>query len=313
MKLKGRSLLVLALLLFGGFAIFEYFQEKKTAKEVLEQARLVMVDYDQVESIILEKSLKKINLKRSIDGWSLLEPLNDFADNAAVEDFLKGVATERIIEVAKEGANIDWSLFGLDHPEGKITFLTSGGQKQSFQISNRKNFEQNTFVRRDSENRVLVVSSNWQQRLEKIPLEFRDRRFLRHRIATIDTFKLKNSTGILELKMKEGQWQDASNLGVMLDQNKVREMLQSISDAKAEDFVEGAKPRLKALFSLELNLGGKLWKADIGQAQDLKIYAEVSEPIYLLKMEPGALDKFIHLKKEELIKTDSNSKGKEKH
>jgi hypothetical protein len=272
-----------------------------------------MVDYDQVESIILEKSLIKINLKRSIDGWSLLEPLIDFADNVAVEDFLKGVATERIIDVAKEGANIDWSLFGLDHPEGKITFLTSGGQKQSFQISNRKNFEQNTFARRDDEQRVLVVSSNWQQRLEKTPLEFRDRRLLRHRIATIDTFKLENANGILQFKMKDGQWQDSSNLGVTLDQNKVREMLQSISDAKAEDFVQKARSSLKVLFSLELNLGGKLWKADIGQAQDLKIYAEVSEPNHLLKMEPGALDKFIHLKKEDFKKIDSNPKGKEKH
>ncbi|KHD87457.1 MAG: hypothetical protein OM95_14295 [Bdellovibrio sp. ArHS] len=306
MKLKGRTILVLCLLVFGGYAYWDYLRDKKSEEKNMEQARLMTLNFEHVDSFEIKKGEQKIVLKRSVDGWELSEPYKDLADNVVADDFVKNVFPERVIEVAREGGDIDWSMYGLDKPLAQITFKTSDGQENVFQISDKKNFEDNTFARRGNENRVLVVNSIWQSRANKTALDFRDRRFFRHKIASVDAIQLKNSKGSFQLKRVEGLWQwVGAPKDYKLDQNKVREALTAISEAKAADILRSdAKiPAGKSLFTMNLQLAEKSWKAEVTQAADLAIYAKVTEPSLQLKMEPGALDKFIKISPDDLKET----------
>lgn len=302
MKLKGRTILVLALLLFGGYAVYDFFQDKKKEEKTMEESRLLTVNFEQVDQFEVQKGTQKIVVKRTVDGWELQEPLKDLADSNVADDFVKGVVPERIIEVAKEGSDINWSLYGLDKPLGTITYKTTAGAQNTFAISEKKNFEENSFLRRDSENRVLVVNSNWQNRVNKTVLDFRDRRFLRHKIASVDSISLKNEKGTVEIQRVDGKWEATGKKDFKLDQNKVRDLLSKISDAKAADIYSFTDkvPEQKKLFTLDLQMADKKWTAQVGQAKDLLIYAKVSEPQFQYKMEAGALDKLIKLTLEEL-------------
>lgn len=293
MKLKGRSILVFCLLIFGGYAVYDFFKEKKVQEQQSMEARLMTVEFDQVDFVQIQKESQKIVLKRSVDGWTVEEPLQDAADNTAADDFVKGAFTERIIEVAKEGEEIGWALYGLDKPMGTVTFRTTSGKQNIFEISAVRNFEDNVFARRDGENKVLVVNSIWQTRIAKGVMDFRDRRFLRHKIASVDEVRLKNSKGTMEIRRVDGKWMAPAQKDLVLDQNKVREFLTTIADAKAVEFVSGKMPSLKNLFVMDLVMAEKKWKAEVGQAADLGIYAKTSEPAQQMKMEAGALDSFI--------------------
>lgn len=297
MKLKGRTILVLALLIFGGYAVYDFFHEKKTEEKSIEESRLMTLNFEQIDSFEIQKGDSRIVLKRSVDGWELLEPIKDLADNTVADDFVKNAFPERIIEVAKEGSDINWALYGLDKPLGTVIFKTSAGGQNVFEISDKKNFEENVFARRDHENKVLVLNSVWQNRVNKSVLDFRDRRFLRQKIASVDELKLKNEKGLVVLKRVEGVWISPSQKDLKLDQNKVREILSTIADAKAaEIFPADAKINAgKELFTLDLSLADKKWKANVNQAKDLLIYAKISEPQFQMKMEAGALDKLIRL------------------
>lgn len=302
MKLKGRSILVIALLLFGGFAVFDFYNDKQKDEKKMMEARLLMVPFEQVEQVEIQHQSQQILLKRSVDGWELIEPLKDLADSEAVDDFIKSTVPERIIEVASEGSEVNWSLYGLDQPLGKITFKTTAGAQDAFEISERKNFEENVFARRNGENRVLVLNSIWQTRVKKAALDFRDRRFLRHKIASVDSINLKNDKGVLALARNEGQWSAVDKKDFKLDQNKVRDLLNTISQAKAAD-IGDKKPSTKSakkLFTLDLKLDEKKWNAVVEQMSDFSIYAFPSDPEFYLKMEPGALDKLISISLEDL-------------
>ncbi|MGZ3770789.1 MAG: DUF4340 domain-containing protein [Bdellovibrio sp.] len=302
MKIKGRTILVLALLLFGGYAVYDFFQEKKIEERAVEDARLMTVNFDQVNKVEIHKKNSKIVLNRTVDGWELTEPIKDLADNNAVEDFIKNVFPERIIEVAKEGDNIDWSLYGLDNPLGTITFKTTANTQNVFEISEKKNFEDNVFGRRDKANAVLVINSVWQNRVNKTVNDFRDRHFLRQKIASVDEVKVKNDKGTLELKRVEGKWISPKKSDLKLDQNKVREILTAIADAKAADILpaDAKIPKGKHLLTMDLAMADKKFNAEVTQAEDLAIYSKISEPASVMKMESGALDKFIHLTVESL-------------
>ncbi|KYG64472.1 hypothetical protein AZI85_03385 [Bdellovibrio bacteriovorus] len=306
MKLKGRTILVLCLLILGGYAYWDYLRDKKNEDKNMEQARLMTVNFEHVDSFEILKGEQKIVLKRSVDGWELIEPLKDLADNAVADDFVKNVFPERVIEVAREGGDIDWAMYGLDKPLAQITFKTTDGKENVFQISNKRNFEENVFARRGNENRVLIVNSVWQNRANKTASDFRDRRFLRHKIASVDVLKLKNSKGTMELKRVDGVWQlVGAKKDYKLDQNKVREVLTAISEAKAAEILGGKEkiPAGKSLFTMDLQIADKAWKAEVTQAPDLLIYAKVSDPAFQMKMEAGALDRFIKMSPDDLKET----------
>jgi hypothetical protein len=293
MKLRGRTILVTALLFFGGFAVFDYIQEKKKDEESIQQSRLMTLEFDQVNSIQIEHSTQKFVIQRTVNGWELTEPYKDLADNSVADDFVKNTFTERIIEVANEGNGIDWSRYGLDKPLGKVILTTSSGQKNTFEISEKKNIEENTFARRNQENRVLVINSSWQNKVRKTAMDFRDRRFLRNKISAVDELRLVNEKGAIELKRIDGKWQSIINPNFPIDQNKLRELLTAIANAKASEILPIPAVTSKKLFSLKLKIADANWEAQVDQAKDLGIYAKVTKPQFLMKMEPGALDKLI--------------------
>src|SRR5690348_6889968 len=103
MKLKGRTILVLCLLLFGGYALYDFQQDKKKEEINMEEVRLLTVNFEQINFVEVQKDDSKIVLERSVDGWNLTSPIKDLADNSAVDDFIKNTVPERVIEVAKEG------------------------------------------------------------------------------------------------------------------------------------------------------------------------------------------------------------------
>lgn len=314
MKLKGRTILVLCLLLFGGYAFYDFQQDKKKEEKTMEEVRLLTVNFEQVNHVEIQKGESTIVLDRTVDGWELTAPLKDLADSSVVDDFIKNTVPERVIEVAKEGEGIDWAMYGLDKPLATITFKTSANTQNVFEVSEKRNFEENVFARRDKENKVLVVNSVWQTRANKTVLDFRDRRFLRNKIASVDEVKLKNAKGLLEIKRVDGQWIIPGKKDIKLDQNKVREVLTAIADARASEILEGntKSTGLKNLFTMDLTLADKKWKAEVAQAKDKMIFANVSEPQFQLKMEAGALDRFINMMVEDLKEQPPEKDQKDK-
>ncbi|MNL52936.1 hypothetical protein D3C87_1761470 [compost metagenome] len=110
----------------------------------------------------------------------------------------------------------------------------------------------------------------------------------------MDQLKLKNEKGLLDISQKEGKWVLTQQPTQALDQNKVREFLQGISEAKGASFIDRKDlPSGKTLFTLEMLLQDRKWKADVTQAKDMAIYAKISDPSMIMKMEAGAVDSLI--------------------
>ena len=297
MKIKGRGILVISLLVLLAYAGYDYWKSDKQKTQKMNDQRLMTLNFDQISTVNYTRGHLTIRLKRGVDGWTMEQPIQDLADSTAVEDYIKSIATDRILDVATEGENIDWARYGLNKPEAVVNFVTEAGQAQTFVVSEMKNFENNPFLRRDEENRVLVVPGSWFGKADKKVLDFQDRRFLRHRIGGVDKMKLKNPQGIFEIGQDNGQWVLLNNKKQKLDQNKVREHLMKIADAKGASYLDSSKTfdSDKFMMDLELTMGGKVWTAKVRQQKDLKIVAKVSDPALMMIMEPGALDDLIKM------------------
>ncbi len=296
MKIKGRGILVVCLILFGGGALYDYYSMQKEADKKIQESRVMTLSLEQVHKVEITKAPEPaIVLTRGVDGWKLESPIRDWADAQVADSFLSEIYPERILEVAKEGDSINWTEYGLNPPAATITLTDAAGVQNVFHISSKKNFEENIFARKDSENRVLVLTPAWEHRSNKTVLDFRDRRVLRKNIASVDELAIKNDKGSFILRRVDGKWQTPTAT-VGLDQNKVRKFLSELADAKADQIFENQKipAGLKPLMRLDLKLAGHKWSAQVSQSQvDRKIYAAITEPSFLLRLEAGALDELV--------------------
>lgn len=302
MKLKGRSILILCLIVLGSYTAYDIWKDEQKEQKKLTETKLMTLNFEQIHRLTIQRSQDKVLLERDETGWKLKEPLEDVADNNDVEDFIKSMVTERIFDVAKEG-DIDWALYGLKSPIGTLTLETNTGATQSFTVADKVNFEDKAFLRRDQEERVLLVNSLWQNRVRKTAIDFRQRRLLRANLAAVDELRIKNKSGEIWIQRIDGQWVNTKNRTVGLDQNKVREFLSDFAEARADEIQDKSSAKgkdLKDLFSADLRLDDKKWSAKILQDKSFKIYALVSEPNFFMRMEPGALDRFINAKVSEL-------------
>lgn len=302
MKLKGRNVLILCLLVLGAYTAYDIWKDEQKEKKKLTETQLMTLNYEQIHKLSIKRPHDQVLLERDETGWKVKEPLQDSADSNDVEDFIKSMVTERIFDVAKEG-DIDWALYGLNTPIGTLTLETNTGATQSFTVAGKVNFEDKAFLRRDQEERVLLVNSLWQNRVRKTAIDFRQRRILRANLASVDEMKIKNKSGEIFLQRVDGHWINGKNKKQTLDQNKVREFLTDFSEARADEIYDKSQAKnqtLKDLFSAELRMDDKKWSALIQQDKSFKIFALISEPSFFMRMEPGALDRFINAKISEL-------------
>ncbi|MES3038883.1 MAG: DUF4340 domain-containing protein [Bdellovibrionota bacterium] len=293
------SVIVLALGLYAYFG--EYRQEEKELAAKEQQSKLIDMPKDSVQHITLIHGNEEIVLEKADGVWKMLVPAQDQADSSAVENFLDNIISERSIEVAKEGDNIDWDDYGLERPIGKI-ILTDGARKNiTFQISAKKNFEGNGLIKRDNENRVLVVSTNFTDKITRKPNSFRERRLFRGKVSDITGIEIKNKLGVIKLSLKDGKWTDNSGSLYELEQNRIREFLTTLNETNAEEFLQSRSPSPterqkyflnKPVAEVRLRTNAGPWLGEFGENSARETYALTSNPLYVVRIQNGGLDKF---------------------
>lgn len=256
---------------------------------------------NEVTEFSLKSVAQNLALKREAAGWTFMSPIAELADQKVVESFLEGLAKEKFNKIAVEAPTIDWKAFGIDVPKVSIEVKSTKGQVYLFKVGSIKNFQGESFLQRDSENKVYVASANWSTWSEKKAFDFRDRRMMRLPTNTVSGLKIDQGARHLELQKKDDQWIAAGKVAWKLDQNKVREMVSLLDTTAAEDFLSEGLATSEQLHKLKLpqpqialsvDHGDRNWKASIYSNKDRLYAAQVYEPAFLIRISEFAFKKF---------------------
>lgn len=301
MRNKGTWILFLVVVLISTYAYFGEYKGKEKEKLNQEAQSKIFKDVkmEQVNQIVLEKTAEKIKLQRGTDGWTLSEPIKDSADSEGVESWLKLLADEKTMTVAVEGSDIQWKFFGFDQNITKLTLSTSAGNSTSVEISEKKNFENNCFLRFPGQNKVYVVSSSWTGYATKKVFDLRNKKLFRHQMSNVQSILIKNKKGSFIFENKEAKWISPTKSDWVFDQNKVRESIAKLNEAQATEvqFEGEALVKEKSKFksadvSFEIKLTDKTWSAALVQNKDKSYSMLVSDPNMIVKVDSSFGDKF---------------------
>ena len=295
--MKKTWILIAVTVLVCGYAFFDFQTEEKEKKAKDEASVLFPMKKDQVQEIRVENDKEKFTLQRSVQGWSLIDPLQDEGDNDSIEAFAGVLTEEKSTDIAKEGEGIDFKSYGFGPESTFISMKSSDGQSHRLEISPQKNFESNSFVRRDNENKILIAAPTWSGHATRTISDFRNKKFLRKPIAEIQEFEIKNANGAFSLVLKDSQWKASAHPQLALDQNRVRDLLGTLADWKASEIVANDL-KTKSKFSLDkktvqirLKIKDQDWTAELAHPNDKDYYGSNSQPGYVYKLDKDGFEK----------------------
>jgi hypothetical protein len=277
--------------------LFEY---RKTGQGDSAKATLIGYPVEQISYFQIVKPNTKIGLQKGETGWTLLEPIHEPADSTAVEELLTALAAEKQVSVVKTAESpfpeTVLSEFGLDKPAVIFNFKNNQGLARKISVGSIRNFEGNSYIQIDAENRVLLAGPVWSARAADELIAYRDKRVYRERLANVNRIRIQSLQDKFELRLKEGKW-TSSQFSYDLDQNKVREVLRKVAETKIEEYIFEGEPSVALLkekeldgtpVEVELATETASWSAKVNvNSKDSRLYLVTDRPTYLAKADPA--------------------------
>lgn len=311
MKNKGTWILLGVVVLLSLYTYFGEYQGKEKEKTKEEQQSVILkgINADQINFVEINNLEQKVIISRSNSGWQVTSPITDAADNSDMESWLKQLTEEKTISVAVEGSDIKWEYFGFNVPVKTVTIKTTSNQQMTIEVSEKKNFEGNSFLRLPGENKVMVGSSSWLSHAGKKLFDFRSKHVFRHQLSNVQTFQVKNKKNVVEIINKDARWITPKQPELALDQNVIRENIIKINELKAIEFVAendeivGAKKKLglgASIVTIDIKLSEGSWTGNFFEAKDKGAYVEVAGTRQLVKVNNEIMDRLTQLSLVEL-------------
>lgn len=304
MKLRISWIFLFLAAVLLGWSLWDLQKDQAEVQKKIDDSNMVAFPADQIQNLKIVTPGKDLELNKTVDGWKLISPLEDWADSSAVEDFIFLMTQQKVVKNVTEGETPDLAIYGLSPAAGQIQVTHQNQQQVTWEVGQKRSYEGQAYLRRDNDNDVFLAGADWAQWLLKKPLEFRDRRVLRGKLGAISEIYWKNSLGQWTLRQKENLWQWEGHPEVKLDVNRVYEVLTQISEAKASDILKEktitavdrqAFGLNKPAVEIRLKLTDKDWAVRMARNNN-QAYGEVSDPIFLLRLEPSFFEKMSQLK-----------------
>jgi hypothetical protein len=266
MKSFQKTLLFAAFVI--GLAVFSYFVIHRGSERDEERkqkaALLLQVAPEQVVELNIERKDGALTLQKEGAEWKLNQPVTYSADRGEVESLVNALLSEKSLQVVREGAGIDWKIYGLDQPEGTVILKFQDGSQKKLAIGSRRTYDNDLYLRFDGEEKVHLVEAAWSGYLHRDAKSLRDKRVLKETVQNITAFTIENKDGTVskaELTAKDAGGWAAEKSAFDVDQETAQEWIKGLEALRATDFVAEDKANFKnlgkAMFSAVLEFKSK--------------------------------------------------------
>jgi len=270
MKSKNLWILLATVIALVSYAVWDYKKDAKN-EEVKEQSKtLTAGDESKVTELRIKSNSIDIKIKKESDLWQITEPIQALADSAIVQEYLKGIFTEKSIQTLEKDQ--DLKNFGLDKPLGTIE-LTHDGKLKQYQVGSIKAYNGDVYLLVDNQQPIYLASSTWALKLEKKLFDFREKRMFLKSSSLIDRITVESLGKKFEIVKKQADgkdiWQFSDNR-YKIDQNNIRNVVGIFNSPEIKEFVAEGKSYQSD--KAKLKLGPELSKVTVFYPEGKVLY-----------------------------------------
>ena len=244
-------LLVLAVGLGGFLVVDNQWLAPKREKTESVKGRLWTVEPKDVEALTITRKDDTIKLKRSGDGWEMLEPVKTRADGGVVNEVVTGLTTARVDrEIDPNPPKL--ADFGLEPPAAQVALEVKGqAAPLTLAVGGKNPTGVWVYAREGSKPAVVVIGESVARDTARPVADFRDKSLLafdRKNVTAIDLDLVEGSRMTLEAE-DGGRWKVARPGPYRADSDLVVDMLDKLGAARIREF-ESA-PKSPATYGLD--------------------------------------------------------------
>ncbi|MGB2764156.1 MAG: DUF4340 domain-containing protein [Candidatus Aminicenantaceae bacterium] len=237
MKFKTTIILAVILIILLAFVfIFESKDEGENEKE----GKLVALSSDDIQKITLQREDKTISFEKTErDEWLITQPLEAKADKYEVDRLVSDFSDLRIERVVEEEPE---DLKKYEIPQKEISlWLKDKNKPVKILVGMENPLDKTFFAKRDDETRVVLISSQLKDLMEKSLFDFRQKDIFRFETDEVKSVKLKAKKIFWEATKKEEEWFLEKPVKSLANTSKIDNLLTSLSNLKAKEFVSEEK------------------------------------------------------------------------
>jgi hypothetical protein len=265
---SGKTIAVLLVLAagLGGFFYYDsYWLGPTREKAESAKGRIWTVEPKDVEGVVIVRKSETLRLKRTADGWEMLEPVKARGDRAVVDDMVTSLATTRMDrEIDPNPAKP--AEFGLDPPEAEVRLEVKGRPEPLvLRVGGKNPTGVWVYAREGAKPAVITLSENVSRDTNRPTAEFRDRSviaFDRRSVSGLDLDVGGDQIGLVA--DEPGKWRILKPRPLRADPDQIAEFLDKLEGAKALEFVDDA-PKSLAPYGLDRPSRVTVW---VGKDKD---------------------------------------------
>jgi len=243
MSWKTLTVLVVLAAGLGGFLIFDsYYLTPNREKTTSAKGRLWTIEPKDVETLTIKRKDDTVKLKRTGDGWEMLEPVKTRGNAGAVNETVTGLATARVDrEVDANPAKL--SDFGLEPPEAVVTMEVKGqAAPLTLTVGGKNPTGVWVYAREGSKPAVVVIGDSVSRDVLRPVADFRDRALFPFDRRNVTAVELDLDGSKMTLEAEEGgKWRIARPGPYPGDADMLTDMLDKLASASVKEFVGPAK------------------------------------------------------------------------
>lgn len=288
---KFRSTIILVVIGFALWAYLAFFDPKIDGTGTT--ALATQIDRDEVSAFSIRNGEGTLEFKQTDRSWSIESPVKDRADDDAIARLfttLEGLDVNlRKVPDAK-GKDTKKLLKELGVATGEVRLELSGKKPLILLIGKDTAVEGNVYARIEGSDAIYVIPNDLRQQLSKGSKDWRDRRLTGIAAAEVSKVVLKTAKGEIEAERKNGNWSLIRPLKARADNQKVGDLIASVTAPRVEEFVTDSKDlggfgltEPRATLTLHIEGGKEPVIVQIGAAKTAKpneaatfVYAKVS-------------------------------------
>ncbi|MBZ0273154.1 DUF4340 domain-containing protein [bacterium] len=170
--------LVLLAAVAGAFFFWSKPRTERVEKQEEAKKELFTLDFDAVREIRIASAGPEIVLQKSgAEAWRVTAPFEDAADKYAVQGIISTARTTKADRVL-ESPDEPLATFGLAEPRIRVTYKTDEAEA-TLLVGDAHRIGSRLYVKRASDNDVLIVPQSVATALAKGPEDFRDKNVIR--------------------------------------------------------------------------------------------------------------------------------------
>ncbi len=266
--MNWKTLAVLVVLAggLGGFLVYDTYwlsPAREQAESV--KGRLWSVEPKDVEAVAIKRKTDTIRLKRTPDGWEMLEPVKVRGDRAAINELVTSFVTLR------KDREIDPNPakpadFGLEPAAAEVRLEVKGRQEPLILLLGGKNPTGVWVYARDgAKPAVFTVGEIALRDATREVSDFRDRAVLAFDRKSVTQVDLEFGGDRMSVAAGEsGTWEIVKPQSYRADADLIADFLDKLSSARAKEFAADG-PRSLAPWGLDTPSRVTLW---IGRDKD---------------------------------------------